>query len=269
MNFNKQRFTTLFRYSEMLTSRGRNKNKTRDILYRLLFTPNRAIPMSFNAIFIIFLILSPLVTSSSLTFNGNFPTAYEILVEYNFPIGILPEGAIGYKLDKTTGEFSAFLNGSCSLSVEGSYQLEYKSTIRGYISDNRLESLSGVSVKVLFFWLNIVEVIRNEDELVFSVGIASANFPIDNFSECPQCGWGLTCNNVDLVTKLRSNPFVVSDGLIAAGVHCPLSNWHGVGLLWVSVDAGTVRYSVHKAVTRISSPKQTSSCKKLLARHPP
>ncbi|KAJ6329109.1 hypothetical protein OIU77_010728 [Salix suchowensis] len=177
---------------------------------RLLFTPNRAIPMSFAAIFTIFLIVSPLVTSSSLTFTGNLPTAYEILDGYNFPIGILPQGVTGYTLDKTTGEFSAFLNGSCSISEEGSYQLEYKSTIRGYISDSRLESLSGVSVKVLFFWLNIVEVIRNEDELVFSVGVASANFPIDNFSECPQCGWGLNCNDVELVTKLRSNPFVSS-----------------------------------------------------------
>ncbi|KAJ6319878.1 hypothetical protein OIU78_015303 [Salix suchowensis] len=44
---------------------------------RLLFTPNRAIPMSFAAIFTIFLIVSPLVTSSSLTFTGNLPTAYE------------------------------------------------------------------------------------------------------------------------------------------------------------------------------------------------
>ncbi|KAG5231727.1 DUF538 domain-containing protein [Salix suchowensis] len=142
--------------------------------------------------------------------HRNLPTAYEILDGYNFPIGILPQGVTGYTLDKTTGEFSAFLNGSCSISEEGSYQLEYKSTIRGYISDSRLESLSGVSVKVLFFWLNIVEVIRNEDELVFSVGVASANFPIDNFSECPQCGWGLNCNDVELVTKLRSNPFVSS-----------------------------------------------------------
>jgi hypothetical protein len=182
-----------------------NKNKK-----RILFTPSRATPMSFTAIFTLFLILSPLVTSSSLTITDNLPTVYEIIAGYNFPIGILPKGATGYKLDKTTGEFSAFLNGSCSFSVEGSYQLNYKSTISGYISDNRLKSLSGVSVKVLFFWLNIVEVIRNGDELDFSVGIASASFPIDNFYECPQCGCGLNCINVELATKLRSNPFVSS-----------------------------------------------------------
>ncbi|KAH8489155.1 hypothetical protein Peur_059258 [Populus x canadensis] len=182
-----------------------NKNKK-----RILFTPSRATPMSFTAIFTLFLILAPLVTSSSLTITDNLPTAYEIIAGYNFPIGILPKGVTGYKLDKTTGEFSAFLNGSCSFSVEGSYQLNYKSTISGYISDNRLTSLSGVSVKVLFFWLNIVEVIRNGDELDFSVGIASASFPIDNFYECPQCGCGLNCNNVELATKLRSNPFVSS-----------------------------------------------------------
>ncbi|PPS14309.1 hypothetical protein GOBAR_AA06276 [Gossypium barbadense] len=86
-------------------------------------------------------------------------------------------------------------SGSCSFSLEGSYQLKYKSTISGIISNNRLKNLSGISVKILFLWLNIVEVVRDEDELEFSVGIASASFPIDNFYECPQCGCGLDCAN--------------------------------------------------------------------------
>ncbi|CAK7348327.1 unnamed protein product [Dovyalis caffra] len=166
--------------------------------------------MSFNAIFSLFLILTQLATSSSLTITDNLPTPYEVLAGYNFPIGVLPKGATGYELDKTTGKFRVYLNGSCSFSLEGSYQLKYKSTVSGYISENKLTDLSGVSVKVLFFWLNIVEVVRKGDELEFSVGLASADFPIDNFYECPQCGCGLNCNNVELVTKLRSNPLVSS-----------------------------------------------------------
>ncbi|KAE8703600.1 exocyst complex component SEC15B-like isoform X1 [Hibiscus syriacus] len=57
-------------------------------------------------------------------------------------------------------------------------------------------------VKVFFLWLDIVEVIRDDDELDFSVGIASASFPINNFYECPQCGCGLDCVN-GKVSKLR------------------------------------------------------------------
>ncbi|GLU07365.1 hypothetical protein SLE2022_243260 [Rubroshorea leprosula] len=137
------------------------------------------------------------------------PTAYEIMQDYNLPPGLLPKGVVKYDLDRSTGRFHAYLNDSCAFSLEGSYQLRYKSTISGHISDNKLTDLTGISVKVLFLWLNIVEVDRRGDELEFSVGIASANFPIDNFYESPQCGCGLDCVNGQ-VSKLRTKSFVSS-----------------------------------------------------------
>ncbi|KAL6954925.1 hypothetical protein U1Q18_045539 [Sarracenia purpurea var. burkii] len=123
------------------------------------------------------------------------PSVYEVLRQFDFPIGILPKGATGYELNNATGDFKAYLSGTCSFSLEGSYDLKYKSTIKGKISKDNLIKLEGVSVKILIFWLDIVEVRRRGDELQFSVGIASANFPIDNFGECPQCGCGLNCVN--------------------------------------------------------------------------
>ena len=155
------------------------------------------------------LVLCVIFLSSIVTADDDSPTAYEILQSYNFPMGLLPKGALGYDLDKDTGKFNAYFNGSCGFSLEGSYQLKYKSTISGYISQNKLTKLSGISVKVLFLWLNIVEVTRNGDDMEFSVGIASAAFPIDNFFECPQCGCGLDCVNGQ-VRKLKTNPFVSS-----------------------------------------------------------
>ncbi|GFQ04124.1 uncharacterized protein at5g01610 [Phtheirospermum japonicum] len=140
-------------------------------------------------------------------------TAYDVIQSYDFPVGILPKGVTHYDLDASSGKFNAYLNGSCSFSLEGSYQLKYKSRISGYIYKDKLTDLSGVSVKVLFLWLNIVEVRRKGDNLQFSVGIASAEFGIDNFFICPQCGCGLNCNNLDEGLKkgnLRSNPFVSS-----------------------------------------------------------
>lgn len=64
-------------------------------------------------------------------------------------------------------------------------------------------------MKLFFLWVDIVEVSRSGDTLDFSVGIAGAGFPIDNFEVSPQCGCGLNCNGVK-VRSFRSNPFVSS-----------------------------------------------------------
>ncbi|GLT60830.1 hypothetical protein SLA2020_335770 [Shorea laevis] len=129
--------------------------------------------------------------------DDTVPSAYEVLQDNNFPVGLLPRGVTGYEINKKTGEFSAYLNGSCSFSLENSYQIKYESTIKGVISKDRLKNLKGVSVKVFLLWLDIVEVVRDGDELQFSVGVASADFPVENFVECPHCGSGLNCNKSD------------------------------------------------------------------------
>lgn len=130
-------------------------------------------------------------------------TAYQALETFDFPVGILPLGALDYDLDRSTGAFKAYLNGSCQFSIQSYYQLKYQSTISGKISKDRLSNLSGVSVKILFLWLNIVEVSRASDELYFSVGIASASFGIDNFYESPQCGCGFDCNGLGIKQKIE------------------------------------------------------------------
>ncbi|XVE89624.1 hypothetical protein DITRI_Ditri20bG0011000 [Diplodiscus trichospermus] len=143
----------------------------------------------------LFLLISQSFASETISHETKKRSAYDVLRDFNFPIGLLPKGVLDYDLDSSSGKFSAFLNGSCSFSLEGSYQLRYKNTIKGYISRGKLSSLEGVSVKLFFMWVNIVEVSRRGDELEFSVGIAGAGFPVDNFEECPQCGCGLDCNN--------------------------------------------------------------------------
>ncbi|CAK9136244.1 unnamed protein product [Ilex paraguariensis] len=137
------------------------------------------------------------------------PSAYEAIWQYDFPIGILPKGVTGYDLNPSTGAFSAYLNGTCSFTLDNSYELKYKSTIKGVISKGRLRKLSGVSVKVLLLWFNIVEVKRGVDELEFSVGLISANFGIRNFLESPQCGCGFNCANGE-ERKVKLNRFVSS-----------------------------------------------------------
>ncbi|EYU22680.1 hypothetical protein ABFS82_10G104700 [Erythranthe guttata] len=134
-----------------------------------------------------FFILFVFILSATATNTATAPTAYKAIESYGFPVGILPKGVTNYDLDTSSGKFNAYLNGSCSFSLEGSYELKYKPKISGYIYKDKLTNLSGVSVKVYFVWLNIVEVKRSGENLDFSVGIASADFPIINFYVCPNC----------------------------------------------------------------------------------
>ncbi|KAH7517053.1 uncharacterized protein LOC107405970 [Ziziphus jujuba] len=165
----------------------------------------------FPYIFTLFFLLtiSFSIPSSASSLNANL-TAYEVLESYDFPVGLLPKGVLGYDLDSSTGKFSVYLNGTCTFSLE-SYELKYKSTITGVISKDKLSSLSGIKVKVLILWLNIVKVTRDGDELDFSVGIASADFPVSNFAESPTCGCGFDCvNGIDVAKNGKSNRFVSS-----------------------------------------------------------
>ncbi|WOK97797.1 hypothetical protein Cni_G06505 [Canna indica] len=93
------------------------------------------------------------------------------------------------------------LNCSCSSSTT-----EKPDGIRGApivrISTGLLTNLKGISVKVLFFWLNIIEVRFLDDSLRFSVGIASTDFALNNFYISPQLGCGLDCpDDDDVVTR--------------------------------------------------------------------
>ncbi|KAI4301428.1 hypothetical protein L6164_034707 [Bauhinia variegata] len=140
--------------------------------------------------------------------NTNSLTAYEVLQQYNFPDGLLPKGVVAYKLDSSTGKFKVYLNGTCTFKIQ-SYELKYKSTITGVITKGKLSSLSGIKVKVLILWFDIVKVTREEGDLDFSVGIASADFPVSNFYESPTCGCGFDCLDRNL-TKINYKPFVSS-----------------------------------------------------------
>jgi hypothetical protein len=153
------------------------------------------------------LFLALAVTAAALAAASAKPTAYEALGGFDFPPGILPKGAVAYTLDNSTGAFTATLDSSpsggpvCEFSIQGSYSLRYQTKISGKISPGRIADLQGVSVKVLFFWFNIIEVARSGDKMGFSIGVASADFGIDDFFECPTCGCGFDCNNLTPVLR--------------------------------------------------------------------
>ncbi|KAK1420471.1 hypothetical protein QVD17_22094 [Tagetes erecta] len=150
-----------------------------------------------------FLLLSLIHLISATATASDIPTAYDELLEYDFPVGLLPKGVTGYELDKNSGEFKAYLKETCSFKIQG-YNIKYKSTISGVIEKGKLKNLKGINVKILVVWLNIVEVSVHGDEIDFSVGIMSAAFGISNFVESPQCGCGFDCNDLLLGDLLMS-----------------------------------------------------------------
>ncbi|RZB71370.1 hypothetical protein D0Y65_036029 [Glycine soja] len=105
-------------------------------------------------------------------------------MEYGFPLGLLPKGAIGYSLNKDNDEFTVYFQGVCSFDIEA-YML-------------KLYNLKGVTVKILLLWLNIVKVYRQGNDFYFSVGITSTDFDIENFLESPQCGCSFDCKPLPL-----------------------------------------------------------------------
>lgn len=149
--------------------------------------------------FILFFLISSSVTTQSPASPDDKLTAYEVLESCDFPVGLLPKGVVDYELDSSTGEFTVQLNETCTFSIE-SYELKYKSTITGVISKDKVTNLSGIRVKVLILWLNVVEVTRDGDDLDFSVGIASASFPVSNFVESPTCGCGFDCDTANIAS---------------------------------------------------------------------
>ncbi|XP_061351891.1 uncharacterized protein At5g01610-like [Gastrolobium bilobum] len=142
----------------------------------------QAKPVSPIPLFVVSLLIFFLMPSTS----AQNTTAYDVLQQYNFPIGILPKDAVGYKLDNSTGKFEVYLNNTCSFKIQ-SHKLKYKSTISGDITEDKISNLDGVQTKVLFLWVKIRSVTRQDNELQFSVGVASAHFPVSNFNESPTC----------------------------------------------------------------------------------
>lgn len=127
------------------------------------------------------------------TVASGTPTAYEVLVSYGFPEGLLPKtvenSGEDYSLDGT-GAFELHLERSCRFTIPGSYDVKYASRIAGSIEADRLQNLSGISVRIFYMWWNIDAITVNGKDLTFQVGPLSSSFPSENFDENPMCSGG-------------------------------------------------------------------------------
>ncbi|KAK8946674.1 hypothetical protein KSP39_PZI006386 [Platanthera zijinensis] len=79
-----------------------------------------------------------MTNSSSSPAPGENLSAYDVLRSYNFPVGLLPEGAASYALDPTTGKFFAYFNRTCSFSIQSALHKPPHKSPRHYRQDSPL-----------------------------------------------------------------------------------------------------------------------------------
>jgi hypothetical protein len=112
-------------------------------------------------------------------------TAYSMVEQYDFPPGIIPQGAQSYELRKD-GSFELHFSGECGLQV-GGFKLHYSSRLAGNIQKDKISCLEGVKVKIVLPWVRIREISRHGGEIRVHAGAISRSFPVSDFSVSPQC----------------------------------------------------------------------------------
>lgn len=115
-------------------------------------------------------------------------SAYDELVKYGFPVGLLPADVESYTLNHTSGAFSVRLGDKCRVTLPpDNYLATYSKRITGRIVGNRIAEIDGISVRAFFKWWGITGIRSSGQDLVFEVGMVTAKYPTKNFGVSPPC----------------------------------------------------------------------------------
>lgn len=121
--------------------------------------------------------------------TSNPTDIHDLLPQYGFPKGLLPNNVASYTLPSSDdGFFTVQLQSPCY--VHFSDQLVYyHSLITGYLSYGSVSGVSGIQAKMLFLWLPVtgITVHHDSDMLEFFVGALSQNIPATRFQRVPGC----------------------------------------------------------------------------------
>ncbi|KAK8644903.1 hypothetical protein V6N13_118764 [Hibiscus sabdariffa] len=83
--------------------------------------------------------------------------AHTELINYGFPIGLLPASVKKYTLNQTSGDFAVDLGGTCKITLPpDNYLATYSKRITGKIENGKIAELDGIRVRALFKWPSFV-----------------------------------------------------------------------------------------------------------------
>ncbi|TKY59995.1 hypothetical protein E2542_SST17090 [Spatholobus suberectus] len=115
------------------------------------------------------------------------PDIHDLLPQYGFPKGLLPNNVISYTLSPD-GSFSLQLDAPCYVHWED--QLVYYHTqISGTLTYGSVSHVSGIQAQKLFLWLSVTGIKLHQDSrtLEFFVGALSQILPASHFQDVPGC----------------------------------------------------------------------------------
>ena len=120
--------------------------------------------------------------------NSTLTAAHAELLEYGFPVGLLPANLQAYDLNRTSGDFVLKLDDTCRITLPpDNYLATYSKKVTGKIVENRIAGLDGIGVRAFFRWWGISGIRSNGQDLTFEVGYITKSFPSKNFDESPEC----------------------------------------------------------------------------------
>lgn len=120
--------------------------------------------------------------------SSNLLSAHDELKTNGFPVGLLPMNVLEYNLNRTSGDFSVNLDGSCKITLPpDNYLATYSKKITGKLVEGKIAMLEGIRVWAFFKWWSITGIRSTGDNLVFEVGGITAKYPSKNFDDIPAC----------------------------------------------------------------------------------
>ncbi|KAL2343336.1 hypothetical protein Fmac_004621 [Flemingia macrophylla] len=133
------------------------------------------------------LILLLIILCLEFQFHGEAEDIHDVLAEYGFPRGLLPNNAVSYTLS-SDATISVQLEAPCY--VYWKQQLVYYHTqINGTLTYASVSHVSGIQAQKLFLWFPVTGITLHQRSatLQFFVGPFSQTFPAADFQDAPAC----------------------------------------------------------------------------------
>ncbi|CAJ1938498.1 unnamed protein product [Sphenostylis stenocarpa] len=115
------------------------------------------------------------------------PDIHDLLPQYGFPKGLLPNNVISYTLSPDAS-FTLHLDAPCYVYWEDQL-VYYHALIKGTLTYGSVSHVSGIQAQKLFLWLPVtgIKLHQDSDMLQFFVGAFSQEFPASDFQDVPGC----------------------------------------------------------------------------------
>ncbi|OVA20687.1 Protein of unknown function DUF538 [Macleaya cordata] len=126
------------------------------------------------------------ITEEDFSSNSNPTTVHDLLPQFGFPKGLLPDAVKSYSLSDN-GDFEVELDRPCYVHFDN--LVYYDKKISGKLKYGVISDVSGIQAKKLFVWVTVtgIEVDSDSYFIEFHVGFLSEKLPAEQFQNIPTC----------------------------------------------------------------------------------